>query len=243
MSDGRRVFRALLNWAAVLAIVVVTAAALLAGAAVLSSDGLPGDGLSPDGFVSSGEVTTVEGTLYLDRTGQPTVVGAIDNDAGNPVTNVSVSVTIYEDGEKVATRETSPLAPTIPDGTAAPYEVRFAPDAEPDEFTANVTYDDGGDVGGDVALVDSRVTDTTQHTVTVSGSTTNADDSTVERPTVIVTFYDEDGTVIGARTDHLSPLEPDETSGFTVRYSTLGDVPSLAGEYADHTVVVMEGSR
>lgn len=241
MRDRRWLAQALVKRVAILLIILVTAAALLGAVALLGSVELPGNDGSPGGAVSSGTVTATDGSLFLDRAGQPTVVGEVGNGLADPITNVTVSVTIYEDGEAVDTRESSPLASTIPGGTAIPYEIRFAAGVDADAYTTNVTYERGSDSGTAVEVVDTREGVVAQDSVTVSGSMTNVDDTVAENPTAIVTFYDENGTVIGARTDRISSLEPDETGEFTVRYSTLGDVPSLAREYESYSVVAVDG--
>lgn len=233
MISAEEVFRL----AAITAIVLVTAAALLWGISLLGAvPGIVAD-ITDSG---SGEVEVQQGSLYLDNAGQPTVVGEVYNGLGDGIGDVVVTVTSYVDGEEVNEVHTTPLVQAIPGDSAAPYEVRLQTDGMPDDYEVSVSYEAGVDAEDDLAVVEVTEESTSQTHVTIAGQVEYDGDDEAVGPQAVATFYDEEGTVIGTRTDRISPdpLAAGETGGFYIRFSTDGDVPSLAMEY-DHVEVVV----
>lgn len=224
----------LLNLVGILLIVVLTAVVLLTGAAFIGSVDI-----SPSSYISSGEVHTYDGSYYLDRTGNPTVVGEIDNDVGEPITDIEVTVTFYEGDDAVATQTRGTAVDTVPDGIRIPFEVRGPVDIDPDHWEVSVSYETAESPPGILSVTDATEISQAQDSVTIVGDAQNDLDVTVEQPLALATFYDSDGNVIGMRTDTMEGADPGEISEFHVRYSTLGDVPSHARSYDDFSVVVV----
>lgn len=232
-----------MNWEGVatqlkiVGIAILTAVLLLAAVSMLAGLDLPTDAVS-----GSGEVTVEDGSVYLDRAGRPTAVGAIDNDQRTAITNVSIRVQFYDGDEVIAERVTEPAAETTPAGATVPFSVRLGEtDREPTHFEATISFTNAPDFEETLSVTDSEVRKTGSHSVTVGGTVSSTD----EDPTpaaVVVTFYNEDGVVIGYRTSLVSPdpLRPAEEGEFQVRYVTLGDVPSLARTYDHYRIVVFE---
>lgn len=230
---GRRKRRAMANRTAILVVTVVVAAGLLGGAAAISS--LGSDVLAASDGAGEEPVAT-HATMHYDRVGRPTVVGEVVNRAGVPVDGVSVEVTFYEDGEPVETATDAALVPTIaPEGTA-PFTVRGSEtDASPDDFEVSLTYDEAPERPYDgLVVAESQLSNVAQDQILVVGTVENRGDASVE-VAVAATFYDGEGSVIGARVVRPSPatLEPGESGVFRIRYRTLGDLPSRAREFVD----------
>lgn len=194
--------------------------------------------LPEGGIVASGDVTTGEGTLYLDRSGTSTAVGEIVNDRRESITDVVVTVQFVEDGTVVGTVEASTVAEKIAPESRVPFSARLDTGDDPDEIRVGVDFEPATTTD-DVRVSEHEVSDRTSDSVTVVGEVTNVGSEPVS-PEVIVTFYDDGGTVIGYRTSRVSPdpVEPGENAGFHVRYATLGDIPSLAREYASYRIAV-----
>lgn len=237
MNEETSVGERILNLVGILLVVIITATVLLSGAAFLGSVDV-----SPGSYISSGEVHTVDGAYYLDRTGNPTVVGAIDNDVGDPITAVEIEVTFFEGDEAVATQTGTPPVEIIPDSTQVPFEIRSSGDIDPDHFEVSVSYETAEQSPGVLSVIDSEEIAQSQDSVTIVGEAQNDLEHTVEQPYALATFYDSDGNVIGMRTDSMEAADPGAVSEFYVRYSTLGDVPSNARAYDDFTVVVIDKS-
>lgn len=227
----------LLNKVAVLAVALLTAAVIL-----LVIWGIGVVDVSPGQYTSSGEVTVSEGAIYLDRAGQPTFVGEVENDRGEPITDVAVTVEFFADGEPLGTETYDTYVSTIPDGAVMPFEAKYDGEERPDEAVATVSYESSDDSSETLTVNEAEIVHQAQDSVTVSGHVENPLGQTAERPLAIATFYDQEGTVIGVRSDRISPssLEPGQTGEFTVRYATVGHVPSLAREYADYEIVVVD---
>lgn len=228
------------NKIGILLVALMTAVLLLGGVVFVGSVDV-----SPTDYVSSGEVVTSEGSMHLDRAGQPTVVGEIENDVGSAIGDVEVAVTFYEDDEEIDTVRVQPLVNPVPDRTTVPFSARLLADGDPDSYDVEVSYDEvDGYEDDELELVDAEEYNRGQDSVTIIGEVENAGDSPAERPRVVVTFYDRDGNVIGVRTDRVSPspLDPGESGEFRTQYSTLGNVPSLARDYDSYRVVVHDDS-
>jgi|GEM_PF-4730031 len=216
---------------------IVVAAVL---AAALTYGGLlTVEALGDGGLVApQTDAITVQGTTYhLDRTGRPTVVGEVWNGRSYPVENVTVTVTFYADGEAVGTTSDTVVTDGIPAGETAPFDIHYGTDATVTDYEVTVTADRGTRdhhaLSGSAEIVNEG-----QNRVTVSGTVENhGDDPTPAR--VIVTFYDENDSVIGVRTTMpAGTVHPGDTTPFTVHFETLGDVPSLAQEFDHYTVMV-----
>ncbi|WP_331235045.1 FxLYD domain-containing protein [Natronorarus salvus] len=228
-------FPKIVNKVVILTIVVVTATILLVGVGVIGSIDV-----SPADFHSSGEVISTEGSIYLDRAGETTAVGEIENDYGEAITDITVIVSFYENGEEVGSVETEPLGAKVGDGQTVPFEAKYSEEGQPDSFSVSVDFTGTSEPAPEFDI-EHEESHTAQDSVTVSGTAENTGDGTVERPVALATFYNQEGEVIGARSDRISPdsLEPGETGEFTIRYSTLGDVPSLARDYTDYRIVIV----
>ena len=235
MNEEVTVSEKVLNIVGILLVAVITAVFLLSAAAFIGSVDV-----SPGSYISSGEVHTIDGSFYLDRTGNPTVVGALDNDVGEPITNVEIEITFFEDGEEVATHIGSPPVGTIPDSTQVPFEIRGSSDIDPDDYEVRFSYETAETSPGMLSVIDASTISQAQDSVIVVGDAQNDMDETVDNPRALATFYDSSGNVIGVRTDSMEGAEPGEISEFHVRYSTLGDVPSNARSYDDFSVVVID---
>lgn len=216
----------------VLIVTVVVSAILLGGAALLPSI------VSDVVDTASGEsdVSAAHSTMHVDRTGRPTVVGEVINRRGTPIDRVEVQVTFTEGGRPVATENATVPGAPIGAGDATPFAVRTDEGVNPDGYTVDVIYDRAERGPADyLEITDVRVDDSSQDQIFVTGSVRNHGDQAAT-VTVAATFYDENGSVIGARSVRTSPdhIGPDETAVFQIRFRTLGEIPSRAREFADY---------
>ena len=226
---------AMANRLAVLAVAVVVGLALYAGLVFVDDQLRGGPAVAPDG-----EVVVGNGTLHLDRVGRPTVVGEVRNGLARPIGDVLVTVTFRRGGEVVGTATGTTLAPTVARQHAAPFVVRLENrSAEADGFSVTVEHEAGADRPYARYAVEDRLADESQDQVIVTGTVTNEGGRAA--PThVVATFYDAEGRVIGARSVRTAPdvLQPGETGEFTVRFRTLGNLPSRAGDVASYDLSV-----
>ena len=194
-----------------------------------------GPAVAPDGQVVVGN-----GTLHLDRVGRPTAVGEVRNGLADPLADVRVTVEFRRDGAVVGTAVGTTLAPTIPRQRTAPFIVRLENrSAEADAFAVSVEHGTAGARPYARYAVEDRLADESQDQVIVTGTVTNEGDRTA--PThVVATFYDAEGRVVGARAIRPAPdvLAPGQTGEFTVRFRTLGNLPSRAGDVASYDLYV-----
>lgn len=195
----------------------------------------------PSGLLASGEVTVTDGSMHLDRSGTPVVVGEVINDRRGPITNVYVTVVFYNHGERIANVTKGPEVSSIPSKSKSPYTVRLREvSVRPDSYDVFVEYDDSDEsIYKGLEVTEVREERIGQDRVQVSGSVENSGGRTVD-PSLVVIFYDGNGSVIGIRSGRTSPstLEPGATGEFQILYNTLGDIPSRARGYADHEVIV-----
>lgn len=221
-------------------VAVVTAVVIIAGFSLAGS--LPG--LLDASGGGTGEVNATVGSYYLDNAGQPVVVGEVYNGLDVGIGSVVVTVTIYEDGEPVDEVHGAPMMGSIPGDTTVPFELRVnGTDGEPGDIDVDVSYMElDADIAQSLTVVDAVEVSRGQTSVTVAGTVANDGDDEVVRPLAVVTFYDENGTVLGVRSDRVdpSPLVSGEDGDFQVRYSTDGQVPSLALEYEYFEVIVYD---
>lgn len=228
------------NRVGVLAIALLVASALIGGAAVL-----PSLEFDTSRVISSGEVTAEPGSMFLDRTGNPTVVGEVYNDRGGPIENVTVTVVFFEDGERVGEASAPVIVTPLADDAKSPYSVRLRNQTvDPDDYEVSVDFDerDGAPYGG-LDVTEVQTEHRGQDRIDVRGTVENTGDETVERTRVAITFYDENGSVIGVRSASTSPesLAPGEAGEFRTQYSTVGDVPSRARAYDDAEATAYAG--
>lgn len=216
---------------AVIAIALVFATVLYGGVTGLEAMLLDD---SPQERVELSDDAAVRGTTFhLDRVGRPTVVGEVANGHDGPITNVSVTVTFFRDGEPVATVTGVTLRGTVPSGGTAPFDVHLQNETSVDDYEVEVSYDEGGSVPRSLTVEGVEAVHEGSDRVTVRGTIRNAGDAPIHSPRVIATFYDANGSVIGARTVRPSgTLRPGESTTVRVTLRTLGDVPSLAREFA-----------
>lgn len=215
-------------------ITVVVGVGLFAGATVIPS---LGSGLLDAG---GGEVVATHTTMHFDRVGRPTVVGEVVNGAGVPVDDVTVRVTFSRAGEPIANATDRALVDPLADGAKAPFVVRMgdAP-AKPDGYEVTVSYREADARPYDgLVVTESELVDEAQDQILLHGTVANEGGQTV-KARVVITFYDEDLAVIGARSVRPSPaaVEPGGTATFRARFRTLGNVPSRAREFYRYEVV------
>lgn len=232
MSLRRAVFRRI----KILAIVLLTATVILGVLSMASMVELPDRGI-----LASGEVSVDEGALYLDRMGTPTTVGEVDNDQRQAISNVTVMVRFYDDDELLGTVNVTPASATIPARTTVPFAARYDGDGEPTHVEASVSSSASSGIGEDLAVEEHDIAREAADSVTIDGVIENEGNDPAS-PLVIVSFYDETGTILGYRTGRTSPdpIAGGERGEFRVQYVTLGDVPSLARDFADYEVVVVD---
>lgn len=220
-------------------VVAVVVFSLLTGVSMLFA----GDSAAPiDG--DEGSVVATHTTIHLDRTGRPTVAGEVINRAGHPITDVAVTVTFFDDGEKVGEATGGPLRSPVPDGGRSPFEVRLPDTVEqlPDEYSVSVASREyEGTTYDGLQSSDVRITRESQDAVELVGEVRNEGDRTVDDPLVVAVFYSENGSVIGVRSTRPRPatLDPRESGVFRVTYRTLGDVPSLARRFDSYRILVV----
>lgn len=205
--------------------------------AVLVYGGLVGmeavvDGGSEPTPTVTGEATVQGTTFHLDRAGRPTVVGEVANGLADPITNVSVTVTFYRDGERVDAVTRPALRDTVDTGGTAPFDVHLPTEAEVDDYEVEVDYDRGGAVSDALAVTDRQVVHEGSDRIEVRATVENTGDEPVASSRVIASFYDANGSVIGARTVRVGQtVPPGESVTVRVQFRTVGDVPSLAREF------------
>lgn len=218
--------------------VAIVAAALTYGSLAGAESLLAGEG----GAATDGEVA-VHGTSYhLDRAGRPTVVGEVRNSVGGPVTNATVTVTFFRDGERIGRASGATLRPTIPAGEAAPFDVHLDEATEADDYAVAVAYDRGGSVVPGLAVAETAVADESPDQVTVTATVENRGNQPRRIERVVATFYGANRTVVGARVATPGErLSTGETRTVRLTFRTLGDVPSLAREFVDFDVRVVAG--
>lgn len=222
------------NRAAIVGIALVVGVGLYAGATVL-------DDRLGAGPAAGGEVVAENTTMHLDRVGRPSVVGEVINGRRASISNVTVTVTFYEDGTRIGTASDTVLVPTVLGGASAPFEVRLQDrSARPDDYEVTVEYDAAAERPyAGLSVVDSRLTDTSQEQVVVVGGVENGGDERVGVH-VVATFYGANGSVLGARSVRSSPsvLGPGETGQFRVRFRTLGNIPTRADDVSGYELIV-----
>lgn len=219
---------AVTNRLAVVVIALVVGAGLFVGATAVE------DLIAADpGVPAEGEVLATNTTTHLDRVGRPTAVGEVLNGLEDPIGDVSVTVTFHRDdgGEE---RVAVPTAiATVRSGARVPFVARLENrSARVESVDVAVTYEVGAGRPYDgLEVVEDRVVERTESQVTLAGRVANRGDTSVEA-SVVATFYDEDGSVVGVRSVPTSPsgLDGAASGEFVVRYRTLGNVPSRAGE-------------
>lgn len=223
------------NRLAVLAVAVVVGLALYAGLVFVDDRLRGGDAVAPEGQVVVGD-----GTLHLDRVGRPTVVGEVRNGLAGPIGDVRVTVEFRRDGAVVGTAVGTTMAPTVPRQGTAPFAVRLENrSVDPDAFAVSLEHGTADTRPYARYAVEDRLADESQDQVIVTGTVTNRGDRPA--PThVVATFYDAEGRVVGARAVRPAPdaLAPGETGEFTVRFRTLGNLPSRAGDVASYDLYV-----
>lgn len=225
--------------------VVVVLVALVVGAGLYAGATAVEDVLTPDpGVAVDGEVVATNTTTHMDRVGRPTAVGEVINGLGEPIGDVSVTVTFDRDdgGADSATGQT--LLRTIPASGRAPFAIRLEDrSARPAAVDVAVAYEEGADRPYDgLAVVDERETGRTDSQVTVAGRVENRGGERVAAR-VVATFYDENGSVVGVRSEPTSPrvLGAGDSGEFEVRFRTLGNVPSRADDVARYELALEAG--
>lgn len=226
------------NRVAVVVIAIVVFFGLLFGMTVIPPavsdlvDSVGDDG-GPD------EVVATNGTMHLDRVGRPTVVGEVANGLSVPVENVSVEITYLHEGDPVLTVSDEVLGSVIAAGGTAPFVVHADDlDVRPDEYEVAISYEEADEGPTDsLAITDAELTQEAQDQIVVVGAVENRGNEPLD-VSVVATFYDENGSVIGVRMARPAPgtLEPDRRADFEVRFRTLGDVPSRARDFADFEI-------
>lgn len=216
------------NHLAVIGIALVVGVTLYGGITGIEAV-LTGDSPTPE---ITGTVEARGTTYHLDQVGRPTVVGEVSNGLGDPVTNVSVTVTFYRDGDQVAEVTREPLREAVPAGGTAPFDVHLPEEESVDDYDVEVSYDEGGSVADPFEVTDTEVLHEGSNRVEIAGTVRNAGDGAVDSPRVVATFYDVNGSVVGVRTVQPSrTVEPGESLTVRVNFRTLGNVPSRAGEF------------
>lgn len=224
------------NRAAVVATALVVGVALYGGLVFVEAQ-LTGSG-DP---VVPGEVVVANTTMHLDRVGRPTVVGELLNGRGTAIDEASITVTYVRQGTPIGTASGSTLVPRIDANEAVPFVIRLPNrTARPDDYSVVLEYETAasGPYAG-LRVAEAELADRSQTRVIVTGRVVNTGDRTVEAH-VVATFYDADGAVIGARAVRPTPgvLGPGEGAEFTVRYRTLGDLPSRAPDFSRYELDV-----
>lgn len=220
--------------------VVIVAVAAVVGLGLYAGLVFVEGQLVPAGNVAAtGEVTTGNATIHLDRVGRPTVVGEVVNGRRAPIDDVSVTVRFLRDGDLVGTASASTLVPTVPRQSAAPFSVRLENQTvRPDDYEVTVEYDADADRPYVSYELDAAVSDISQDQLILVGTVENTGSRPVSTH-VVATFYDVDGSVVGARSGRPSPvdLEPGAEGEFSIRFRTLGDIPSLASRVDDYELI------
>jgi len=226
---------AMTNRLAVAAVTALVALGLVGGGLALSSLGSLADG-DAGPSVESGAVVATNTTVHRDRIGRPTVVGEVLNGKAVALSDVTVEVTFYRDGEAVQTATGSVIGGPVGPNDRVPFAVRGAetPDA-PDRVEVEVTDHveaEAGPLAG-LAVVDHEFDNQSQDQVFVTGTVENGAGQEAA-PLVVATFYDENGSVIGVRQGRTSPtsVQSGGEATFEIRFRTFGDVPSRARELA-----------
>ena len=188
---------------------------------------------APTGPASGGEVVPANTTIHLDRVGRPTVVGRVLNGRTSAVADVRVTVEFYRDGERIGTATDRALIPVIGPRQDAPFAVRLENrSARPDDYRVSLDYGpaDARPYDG-LTVEDATVADESQTQLILVGTVGNTGGRTVAVH-VVATFFDEGGAVVGVRSVRPSPAElaPGDRAEYSIRYRTLGDVPSLASQ-------------
>lgn len=237
------------NRIAVAAITVVIAVLLIAAPSALSpvvSDLTDQPDQPTDG---DGAVVATHATMHFDRVGRPTVVGEVQNDRGTAIDGVVVEVTfVDDDGNAITSVTDTVLGSPIRAGDTSPFVIRGGElDEQPAGFEVSLRST-GSAVSAPAAdalvVTDHRMSDESQDQVVIVGTVENRG-SSPSNVSVVATFYDENGAVVGARAVRASPgtLEAGEQGAFRIRFRTLGDVPSRARELVDYDLQVYDADR
>lgn len=219
---------------------IVLLVAIVAG--LLTYGGLVGgEVLLTGGSGPTADEAVVEGTTtHLDRSGRPTAVGEVTNRYDEPITNVTVTVRFYRDGDLIEERTGETLRETIPSGESVPFNIHMTEATEIDEVRTEIDYDRGGEVVSGLELSDQRVVRESQDQIDVAATVTNDADRPLRLAGVVATFYDEDGATIGARATRPDRrVQPGESVTIRISFRTLGDVPSYAREFENFRISVV----
>jgi hypothetical protein len=222
---------------------VVFTVMLIVGVAVYG--GLTGAqfalGSGQDGPETTATEPLVRGTtIHLDRSGRPTVVGEVVNGFDTSITNVTVTVTFYRNGTQIGQVTQAALRETVEAGDRAPFDVHMRSSGEADRYEVALSYDRGGEVVPGLTVENASVAREAQSQVDVVGEITNTRGEPLVVDRVVATFYNANGSVIGARTVRPSrTIQPDGSYSVRIEFRTLGDVPSLAQEFARFEISIV----
>mgnify|MGYP000394954104 CR=1 FL=1 len=218
-------------------LVAALAAGLLTYGGLVGGEAVITGGLSGQ---AADEAVVTGTTVHLDRSGRPTAVGEVRNQFGEPITNVTVTVSFYRDGELVDERSRQALRGTVPAGESAPFDIRLDSEGEVDRVETSVAFDRGGAVLDGLVVTDKEVAHESQDQVDVTATITNRADRALILSSAIATFYDDRRAVIGARTERPTRrIEPGESYTVRISFRTLGDVPSYARDFERFDVSVV----
>jgi len=223
------------NRIAVVIVALVVGSALFLGAISIEHALRPAH---PGGL--SGTVVATNATIHVDRVGRPTAVGQVVNGLDTPIDNVTVSVTFTGWPGGPATVTDRAILPAIPPGGRSPFVVRLQNEtARPTGLSLHVDYSTGGTKPYEgLTVVNSRITEENSMQYAIAGQVKNHGGQPVTT-LVAVTFFDRNGSVVGARTGTTSPqvLTRGSTGAFQIQYRTVGDTPSRAADVVRYEVV------
>ena len=162
-------------------------------------------GLIPLAF---GEVFIQNDQQYIGDDKALHIVGEIINNLEVPLNQINVYVTLLdEDGNLIATRETSSLVNTIMPGMKSPFDLVLTDNEvkKTKSYSFELDYKVSHPKNQAIDITESELSRDNYNNLIITGTVTNRGDITANTVAVIVTLYDNEGNVAAVSRVHPEP--------------------------------------
>ncbi len=162
-------------------------------------------GLMPLAF---GEVFIQNDQQYIGDDNALHIVGEIINNLEVPLNQINVYVTLLdEDGNLIATRETSSLLNTIMPGMKSPFDLVLTDNEvkKTKSYSFELDYKVSPQKNQAIDITESELSRDNYNNLIITGTVTNRGDITANTVAVIVTLYDNEGNVAAVSRVHPEP--------------------------------------
>lgn len=162
-------------------------------------------GLTPLVF---GEVFIQNDQQYIGDDNALHIVGEIINNLEVPLNQINVYVTLLdEDGNLIATRETSSLVNTIMPGMKSPFDLVLTDNEvkKTKSYSFELDYKVSPPKNQAIDITESKLSRDNYNNLIITGTVTNRGDITANTVAVIVTLYDNEGNVAAVSRVHPEP--------------------------------------